>query len=273
MIALAAWPQSSSQKVHSVKLIDRLSDNLFIGFMKKAESDLNVAREAASLRFLVENRLRAAIGNGTFKPGQRLIERELCEQTGVGRTSIREALRQLEAEGLVTTIPHRGPVVSTITAEEARQLYELRALLESFAGQECARSRDPEILASLRKQFERMVVVARQEDHRDLLAAKTEFYAAMLEGCGNTFVQRFLNMLLNRVTLLRMTSMTQKNRIDHSLKEIEEILTAIETGDADAAARACVQHIHNAAAVAIEALKKNEAQSDSAPTKPQLKVR
>ena len=102
--------------------------------MKKAESDLNVAREAASLRCLVENRLRAAIGNGTFKPGQRLIERELCEQTGVGRTSIREALRQLEAEGLVTTIPHRGPVVSTITVEEARQLYELRALLERFDG-------------------------------------------------------------------------------------------------------------------------------------------
>ena len=241
--------------------------------MPKAESDLNVAREAVSLRYLVENRLRAAIGNGTFKPGQRLVERELCEQTGVGRTSIREALRQLEAEGLVTTIPHRGPVVSTISAEEASQLYDLRALLEGFAGRECARFRDPDILGRLRKQYERMVVVAHQDDHRDLLAAKTEFYAAMLEGCGNTFVQRFLNMLLNRVTLLRMTSMTQKNRIDHSLKEIEEILTAIETGDADAAGNACIQHIHNAAAVAIEALKRNEAPGNSAPTKSELKIR
>ncbi|HVV42233.1 MAG TPA: GntR family transcriptional regulator [Nitrobacter sp.] len=239
--------------------------------MSKIKSDLNVAREAVSLRFLVENRLRTAIGNGTFKPGQRLVERELCEQTGVGRTSIREALRQLEAEGLVTTIPHRGPAVSTISAEEASQLYDLRALLEGFAGRECARFRDPDILARLREQYERMVVVAHQDDHRDLLAAKTAFYAAMLEGCGNTFVQRVLNMLLNRVTLLRMTSMTQKNRIHHSLREIEAILTAIEAGDATAAEAACIQHIHNAAAVAIEALKAHEAQSD--PSAAKLRVR
>lgn len=232
--------------------------------MQKTDSDLNVSRQSTSLRFLVENRLRTAISNGTFKPGQRLIERELCEQTGVGRTSIREALRQLEAEGLVTTVPHRGPIVSTITAEEAEQLYELRALLEGFAGRTCARMRDPAILARLRKQYEQMVAVARQEDRSDLLAAKTEFYAAMLEGCGNAFVQRFLNMLLNRVTLLRMTSMTQKNRIGHSLKEIEAILLAIEAGDENAAEQACILHIRNAAAVAVEALRQNTSQPVSA---------
>lgn len=229
--------------------------------MAKTDSDLNVSRETTSLRLLVENRLRTAIGNGIFKPGQRLIERELCEQTGVGRTSIREALRQLEAEGLVTTVPHRGPIVSTITVEEAEQLYELRALLEGFAGRACAHARNPEILERLRKQFEIMVVVGRNEDRSDLLAAKTEFYAAMLEGCGNVFVQRFLNMLLNRVTLLRMTSMTQKDRIEHSLKEIETILVAIESGDEDAAEQACIQHIRNAAPIAIAALRRNEAQS------------
>lgn len=240
--------------------------------MSKTNSDLSITREAASLRLLVENRLRTAISTGTFKPGQRLIERELCEQTGVGRTSIREALRQLEAEGLVATVPHRGPVVSTITADEAKQLYELRAMLEGFAGRECARKRDPRILARLRRQFEIMKQVARQPDRSDLIAAKTEFYAAMLEGCGNVFVQRFLNMLLNRVTLLRMTSMTQKNRIAHSLKEIETILVTIETGDMDAAERACVQHIHNAAAIAVATLRDNET-AIAAPTAKASKVK
>ena len=224
--------------------------------MSKIESNLNVSRESTSLRLLVENRLRSAIGSGVFKPGQRLIERELCAQTGVGRTSIREALRQLEAEGLVTTIPHRGPIVSTITAEEAVQLYDLRALLEGYAGRECARRRDPAIIGRLRKQFEIMGVVAGHDDRSDLLAAKTEFYAALLEGCGNIFVERFLKMLLNRVTVLRMTSMTQANRIGKSLGEIEAILTAIENGDEDAAERNCVQHIQNAAAVALAALRR-----------------
>lgn len=226
--------------------------------MAKIESDLNVSREATSLRLLVENRLRSAIGSGVFKPGQRLIERELCEQTGVGRTSIREALRQLEAEGLVTTIPHRGPIVSTITAEEAAQLYDLRALLEGYAGRECARRRDPSIIARLRTQYARMVAVAGNEDRSDLLAAKTEFYAALLEGCGNVFVERFLKMLLNRVTVLRMTSMTQPNRIGRSLHEIETILVAIENGDEDGAEQACVTHINNAATIALDALRRDE---------------
>jgi DNA-binding GntR family transcriptional regulator len=142
--------------------------------------DLSVAREATSLRQLVENRLREAITAGLFKPGQRLTERRLCELTGVGRTSIREALRQLEAEGLVTTLPHRGPVVSTISIAEAEQLYAVRALLEGFAGRECARRRDPKIVARLAEQVERMRAVAEETDHSRLLAIKTEFYATLL---------------------------------------------------------------------------------------------
>jgi len=67
-----------------------------------SSTELQIVRKSATLRLLVEDKLRSAIAMGRFKPGQRLIERELCELTGVGRTSIREALRQLEAEGLVT---------------------------------------------------------------------------------------------------------------------------------------------------------------------------
>ncbi len=102
--------------------------------------DLNVTREAVTLRMRVEDKLRSAISNGVFKPGQRLIERELCELTGVGRTSIREAVRQLEAEGLITSIPHRGPVVTRISVEEAQQLYAVRALLEGAAGRALRRA-------------------------------------------------------------------------------------------------------------------------------------
>ena len=161
----------------------------------------------------MENRLRSAIGSGLFKPGQRLIERELCEQTGVGRTSIREALRQLEAEGLVTTIPHRGPIVSTITAEEADSstiCARCSKAMPVVNVRGCAIPRSSRGCAS---SSSGMGEVAGQEDRSDLLAAKTEFYAALLEGCGNVFVERFLKMLLNRVTVLRMTSMTQANRI------------------------------------------------------------
>src|SRR6187551_2173445 len=140
--------------------------------MAKIESNLNVSRESTSLRMLVENRLRSAIGSGLFKPGQRLIERELCEQVGVGRTSIREALRQLEAEGLVTTVPHKGPIVSTISIAEAEQLYAFRGLLESFAGRTCAERKNPEIIERLRAEVAKMKIAAAQDGREDFLSAK-----------------------------------------------------------------------------------------------------
>ena len=227
---------------------------------------MHVSRESTSLRQLVEDRLRNAISTGVFAPGQRLVERELCEMTGVGRTSIREALRQLEAEGLVTTIPHRGPSVSVITADEAEQLYAMRALLEGYAGRECARRRDGAVIARLRQHFQRLVAHSGEPGHSGLLAAKTDFYDALLEGCGNVFVQRSLNVLLNRVTVLRMTSMTRSNRISQSLTEIEAILTAIEAGDEASAERACVQHIRNAADIALAALRQDEANAESEDT-------
>src|ERR1700748_1586730 len=99
--------------------------------------------DVPTVRAIVAQKLREAIMSGTFKPGQRLGEREVCEMTGVSRPSIREALRLLEADGMVNTVPHRGPVVSTVSLEEARQLYDARAVLEGFAGRECARLRDP----------------------------------------------------------------------------------------------------------------------------------
>ena len=101
--------------------------------MEIAES-LRVERAPAPIRSRVLDNLRQAILERKLAPGQRLIERELVELTGVSRTSIREALRELAAEGLVTTIPNKGTVVATVTAEEARQLYQVRSALEGLAG-------------------------------------------------------------------------------------------------------------------------------------------
>src|SRR4029079_9430631 len=95
--------------------------------------------DVPTVRSMVAQKLREAIMSGTLKPGQRLVERELCEMTGVSRPSIREALRLLEADWLVNTGHHRRASDSTISHEEAKQLYAARAVLEGFAGRECAR--------------------------------------------------------------------------------------------------------------------------------------
>jgi DNA-binding GntR family transcriptional regulator len=220
--------------------------------------NLQVSKQPATLRLIVEGRLRSAISAGDFKPGQRLIERELCELTGVGRTSIREALRQLEAEGLITNIPHRGPSVSTISAEEAEQLYALRRLLEGFAGRCCAERRTPEsyaLLAGAVAEFER---AARSRNQQKLIEAKSRFYELLMDGSGNIFIKQALTTLHNRITLLRLTSMTQPGRLKRSKAEIREILAAIEAGDGDRAEAACKHHIEMAAEVALAYLARSK---------------
>jgi DNA-binding GntR family transcriptional regulator len=217
--------------------------------------DLNVSRETTTLRSAVAQRIRAAIAAGALTAGQRLIERELCEQMGISRTSVREALRQLEAEGLVTTVPHKGPIVSTISVAEAEQLYAFRGLLESFAGRTCAEKHDPKIIAELRRQLTMMKKAIPTDDREKFLTAKQAFYAALLKGCDNVFIERTLNMLLNRVTLLRITSMMDKGRIRHSIAEIEEMVSAIADGDAESAERLFKKHVENAAVAALRILK------------------
>jgi GntR family transcriptional regulator, trigonelline degradation regulator len=96
-----------------------------------AMNDMLVERPAA-LRDQVVGNLRDAIINGQFAPGARLVERQMCELLGVSRTLVREALRQLEAEGWVRILPYRGPVVASMTPEEVRDLYEVRSALEGI---------------------------------------------------------------------------------------------------------------------------------------------
>lgn len=218
------------------------------------EINLQIPRQAATLRLLVEDKIRSAIAAGHFKPGQRLIERELCEQIGVGRTSVREALRQLEAEGLVVTVPHRGPEVSSISPDEARQLYELRALLEGFAGRNFARNGSDAAIAELGRAVDGFATAAQGSDRAALVAAKTRFYAVLTQGAGNVFVTQTLTTLHNRITLLRVTSMTQAGRPDDSVAEIREIYDAIVARDPERAEALCRNHIAKAAEVAMAVL-------------------
>jgi len=224
-----------------------------------ADVELQVARQNASLRIQVEDRLRQAIASGRFKPGQRLVERELCELLAVGRTSVREALRQLEAEGLITSFAHRGPVVSTISYEEADQLYSVRALLESFAGQQFAENGTAEDIAELERRVAEFAEAAESGSGSRLIASKTAFYECLMNGSGNAFVKQMLTSLHNRVTLLRMTSMTQPGRLKHSVSEIQEISAAIRDRNGPKAAAACKHHIEMAAKVALDYLRKSEA--------------
>ena len=211
---------------------------------------LGVQRVAAPLREQVLDLLRQAIVEHRLKPGQRLIERELVEQIGVSRTTIREVLRQLAAEGLVATIPQRGAVVAVPTPEEAAEIYEVRAALEALAARRFVEHASESQFKALRAAFEEVDRVMSRGDDTDILEmiqAKDHFYDVLLKGSGNRAIHSILSGLTARVSVLRATSMSQPGRATKSVEEVRAIVEAIEARDADAAARAAAYHVEQAA--------------------------
>lgn len=215
-------------------------------------NDLAILRLAAPLRREIEARLRSAITQGRFQTGERLIERELCEMLGVSRPSLREALRQLEAEELVTLVPNRGPMVSEVSVEEAREIYEARATLEGLAARLFVRRAKDADIGALRKALHELQNAASGQSSELLLDLKNNFYDVLLNGCGNRAIRRILGQMHNRIRLLRATTLAGRTKA--ALTEVGAIVKAIERRDEDAACAASMDHIERAAEWALGSL-------------------
>jgi DNA-binding GntR family transcriptional regulator len=217
---------------------------------------LRVERTPALIRSQVLENLRQAILDRRLAPGQRLIERELVELTGVSRTSVREALRELAAEGLVTAIPNKGTVVTSVSAEEARQLYQVRSVLEGLAGRLFVENAGDAQRKALIRALERVERQAAKD--APILAAKDAFYNVLFEGGGNDALRSIVGTLHARVSVLRSLSLSVPGRLEHSLKELRAIVDAILAGDGDAAAAACVRHVEEAGRAGLLALSEQD---------------
>lgn len=206
------------------------------------------------------NKLRDAILRGHFKPGDRLIESELCRQVGVSRTSIREALRRLEAEKLVTIVPNKGPSVTVITWEEAEQIYAVRALLEGEAAALFASRANTSEIARMREALADFGKSVADNDPLGRLDSTTRFYEVILAGSGNTVIREILEGLLARINFLRARSMSNPGRGKDSGREMQRMLTAIVRRDPAAARVATFEHVRAACAVAREVFQAEIAQ-------------
>lgn len=194
----------------------------------------------------VLHRLRRAILSGRFRPGQRLPERVLVERLGVSRTPIREALRKLELEGLITTAPYRGPVVTRPTVEDARALFEVRAALEGLAVAAYARRADGEAVARLRLHVTVAERALARGNAAGVLAANNAFHDDLAAGCGNALLGDLIANLRNRIVLLRVESLSFPGRPARSLAEHRAIIRQIARKDAAGARRLVEQHIMRA---------------------------
>ena len=209
------------------------------------------------------SKLRDAILDGLFKPGEKLLEAELCRQMGVSRTSVREALRQLEAERLVTIIPNRGPSVTLLTWSEAAAIYDARELLEGEAAARFAERATAAEVARAKAalaDFDRAVTL---DNAHGRLTHTQRFYDLIIQGCGNPIIGEMLQSLFARINFLRARSMSREGRGKMSSVEMWRIYAAIEGHNGRAARAAAVQHVKSACAAAREVFADDGARTSS----------
>lgn len=230
--------------------------------MEPMNETMKIQRHRLSLAEQVVDTMRQNIMNGRFQPGEKLVERELCDLLGVSRTSLREALSHLAAEGFIEHVPHRGPFVARVSADEAEAIYEVREVLEGLAGHgftrhanDDQRGRLHEAVAELGNELQ---IGQDPLDRQRLVAIKNRIYSILLDGCRNKIVRETLTLLNNRIALLRGMSLSSPGRLEQTRQEMQAILDAIDTGDPEKARTACQNHVRSAATVALDALRAAE---------------
>ena len=227
---------------------------------------LRVEKETATLRELTTARLRDAILKMHFKPNQRLIERYLCEQTGVSRTSVREAVRHLESEGLVVRIPNRGIFVASVSLDQARQIYEVRAALEAAVGRLFAERADDGDIAALRMAVDDLETATASDPPKDYVEALDGFYEIMARGSGNAVARQILGTLRARINFLRAMTARKEGTIRRreTVRLLGEICEAAATRDAESTATRCQAFVERSARFACTVLtEQDDARTDA----------
>lgn len=219
----------------------------------------------APIRLQAVEVIRQAITSGRFEPGQRLSDKLLCDLLGISRSSVREALRQLETDGLIVNEPYRGPSVARPSVEDVRNIYEVRGALEALAAKDFAERASDEELAALHRSIDELALAYETRDVDHILEVKRGFYAILLQGARNGVITSTLRSLNDRITLMRRVTLSSPVRLNESLAELREILAALAARDAEEAHARTLRHINAAMHVAVELYRASQAPPKESP--------
>lgn len=206
---------------------------------------LEKVEKPKTLKDTALEQLRLAIMIGQLAPGQRLVERTICEQLGVSRTVVRECIRHLESEHLVT-FSAGGSSVAVLESDEIRQIYHLRAMLESEAVRYCAEQASPELVEILQEGLTQIRDNLHAGDVVEALAHSYAFYERLFVTAGMTVAWELTERLNGRIGRLRFITLSTKERSVKGPNNLQEIVNNIAKGDSKAAVKACRKHVEEA---------------------------
>jgi DNA-binding GntR family transcriptional regulator len=178
-----------------------------------------------------------------FKPGERLDESRLAERYGSSRTPVREALRQLAAEGFVRIRPHRGAVVSGLSMAELIEMFEMMAIYEGVCARLAARHATPDEMAQIESGHEACRTFCEDDDFDGYCLANARFHESIYRASHNSFLIKQTVSIRNRLGAYRRFQLRRNNRLRDSFREHQLVLDAIRTGQAEEADRLMREHI------------------------------
>lgn len=200
----------------------------------------------------VAERLRAQIFNRELEPGSWIDELKICQELGISRTPLREALKVLAAEGLVTMKVRRGAYVTEMSAQDVREAYQLLALLESDAAARVCELASEAQLQELQALHQDLV--AQAAHHEAFFATNERFHLRILEIEGNRWRQQIVTDLRRVMKLNRHHSLFKQGRLQDSLAEHEALVAALGERRSEDAARIMRAHFENGLAAATHAV-------------------
>jgi transcriptional regulator, GntR family len=206
------------------------------------------------LRDVIFETLRKAIINGEIKPGERLMEVAIAEQMGVSRTPVREAIRRLEAEGLVTMVPRKGTHVSELSAKDIIDVLEVRGALDKLATSLAAKRMKPQQLRALESIHKQFVSCVEKENIEGAVKKDIEFHDAIYAASGNSRLIGVLSTLKEHIYRFRVIYLRDMNIAEYVEQEHEEILNALREGNDKLAGELSEKHIKNQMNAIVEAL-------------------
>lgn len=206
-------------------------------------NDAKETGDKYSLRGKVYDRIRENILNGVYKEHEELKEATLGEQMGVSRTPVREALRQLELEGLVEIIPNKGARVTGITQKDIEDIYQIRYLLEGLSARWATEHVTEEQLEKMEEILYLTEFHAQKGHYAQVYELDSQFHELMYEASGSKLLNNILSDFHMYVTRIRKISLSNSSRSKNSTEEHRAILDAIKEHDADKAEKCAHDHV------------------------------
>lgn len=208
-----------------------------------------------SLTNLIFDKIRDDILNDKYTIGDKLVESKLADKLGVSRTPVREALKQLELDGLVESIPNRGVIVKGLSDQDIHDIYSVRVSIESIAAEWAVERMLPEDLKELKEIYDLMEFFTMKHDSEKIFELNTKFHEKIYASTKSRYLEHILKDFQIFIKSTRLESLKTEGRLEVALEEHRKILEAFENGDKEEAKRCIEKHIKSAQTNVNELLK------------------